>query len=310
MYNDVSKVLVGAGSAIDASLFDETQAADPGKVMVMDAFSQGAVTSATTEMVFAMTTAVAGSPILSAPIKVGSIRSSILNSYRAPGAQVMTLTVDTVPDAGTASAIFRVSYDDSLGIIPNQVKQTFVAIEPISSESTSAYATRIAAAFNAEEFKFVTVTVATNVVTFTAKTLLTASAYNSIDRPETVVFNVGMPIDGEQGEYTLAQTSPPYIGQGTPSQIAWLEDRHQGRRGYSDRRMWNDNKKFSTSVDSSETYDQYIINAWDEHEGDLQTSIKTPTGVILALEVGTYAALKTTLDTVVLPVVAPTAQTT
>lgn len=306
MLNHVSKMFVGKGVA-----FKAINSLAAGEIVAMDLTAQAAVTAETTQVIFALGTATLGRPVLSSPINVGRITSAVKNRYVAPVQKKMTLTVGAVPEAGK-SIIVKVVYHDNLSIVPNQIKQTVIGVEASVGETTATMAAKIAAEFNKQEYIFVDVEVAGSVVTFTAKQLLTASSYNGIDRPESLIFEVGAPAatDG-LGSYTVATTVEPELGQGSPEKTAWLADQHQGRRGYSDRRSWNDGKKFDPATNPNATYDTTVILATEAVEGDMQDTRINPVGAILALEedgglgVGTDVAFYTQLETAVSLTVIP-----
>jgi hypothetical protein len=278
MRNHVSKMLVGEGVA-----FTAIASLTEGKIVSMDLDTRAAVTSNTKNIVFVKGTSVLGEPLITGPMSVKDIQSAVTNPYTAAVSQKSTLTVGTVPSAGK-TAIFKVVYIDNLSIVPNQIKQTAISVTAVSGETTSTFATKIAAEFNKQDYLFVTVTSASAIVTFEAKVLLTRSNYNRIDRPETLTFELGAPDEfGGTGVYTVARTLAPKLGQGDPANIAWLEDRFQGRFGFSDRRSWNDGKKFNPSVDPTKNYDTIVINANSLAEGDMQGVRSNPIGVILAI---------------------------
>jgi hypothetical protein len=200
----------------------------------------------------------------------------------------MTLTVSAVPTVGN-TCIFKVTYHDNLSIIPNQIKQSVIAIQAdaVNAASTTTWAAAIAAEFNLQANDgnlFVSVTSATNVVTFVGLTLTTQSSYNGIDRPEVLNFELGAPDAAGYGTYAKAVSVPLESGQGDASKTAWLEEQHMGRQGFSDRRMWNDTKKYPSQVKAGETYDVLVVIADKEAEGDMQGTRKYPIGATIAGE--------------------------
>ena len=278
MRNHVSKFLVGVGVGYEA-----IDGLSDGEICGFDYEAQAAISSSTKVIGFAKGTANAGYPILAGPIEVAGITEAYKNDYEAAQLQKYTLQVTAVPAAGK-TAVIKVVYHDNLSIIPNQIKQSVVAVTAETGETNSSFAGKIAAEFAKQDYLFVTVSVSTATVTFEAKTLKTASSYNGIDRPEAIKFEVGFPQEGDElGAYTLTQTAAFKMGQGDPSKIAWLADQFQGRQGFSDRRMWNNTKKYASGVDNSKNYDTLVINAEAVVEGDMQGVRSNPVGVMLAL---------------------------
>ena len=279
MRNYVSKVLVGNGIG-----FKAIDTLTEGEIVSMDLDTRAAVTADTKNIVFARGTSVLGEPLIAGPITVKGIESSVTNPYEAAVNQKSTLTVTTVPAVGK-TALFKVVYIDNLSIVPNQIKQTAISVTAGFGETVSSFAEKIAAEFNLQEYLFVTVTQAAGVVTFEAKVLLTRSNYNGIDKPETLTFEVGAPDEfSGVGKYSVARTVAPKLGQGDAATIAWLEDRHQGRQGFSDRRSWNNPRKFSPTAERGVSYDTIVINANSIVEGDMQDNRANPVGVILAID--------------------------
>jgi len=307
MRNYVSKVLVGSGLA-NANTTDDVQPEDltEGQIIVLDADTGDGLVAGSKNIQFALGTAVLGEPVLSAVIAKSGIESYNTNAYQAAQKKKQTLTVSAVPTAGE-TVVFKAIYHDNHSIIPNQIKQTAVSVTcALSGETTTTFAAKIAAAFNLQEFKFVAVTSAAAVVTFEGIVLTSESSYNSIDRPESVNFEVNAPTGEKSGTYAVATTVALRLGQGSPAKIAWMEEQAQGRRGFSDRRMWNDTKKFQSSADAGSTYDVGVISAQDLVAGEMQGVRSNPIGVIIAAKVGTIAAINTNLATAgISPVVIP-----
>jgi len=193
--------------------------------------------------------------------------------------QVSTLTVDLTNSEVGDVFLVKVAYHDNLSIIPNQIKFTIATAVYETGDDATKIATKLRAAFTAQEFIFVDVSGAGANVIFTSKILRTASAYNHIDRPETVIFEVAIP---EKGTFSVVATTPPVLAQGTAAQIAWMEEQHMGRRGYSDRRMWNDNRKYPLQVNPTATYDVIVVEANKIVEGDMQDTRSNPVGAVIA----------------------------
>lgn len=288
MRNHVSKVLVGIDTVNTNAAQKDLEALTEGQVIAFDHDTGIEIVAATKNIGFARGTAVLGEPLVAGPIPVGGITDAILNPYKAAVNKQMTLTVTSVPTVGK-TAIFKIAYHDNLSIIPNQIKQTVVAItaNATNAASTATWAAAIAAEFNKQTAElggnlFCTVSSATNVVTFVGQTLTTASSYNGIDRPETLNFEIGAPNDEpDQGVYAVAVSVALASGQGDPSKVAWMEDQAQGRFGHSDRRMWNNTKKFVPTADPGETYATLVITANIQVEGDMQNTRNNPIGVVI-----------------------------
>lgn len=282
MRTHVSKMLIGTGVA-----YASPSLLTAGQIAGFDWETGLAITANSKIIAFAKGTDTVGEPLITSPIKVSTLSLANRNNYVAPVKQKYTLTVSAVPAAGKV-AIFKVVYHDNLSIVPNQIKQTVVTVQAVAGETTTTFAAKIAAAFTAQDYLFVTVTSAAAVVTFEAITVKTASAYNGIDKPETLFFEVGYPgIDEAVGTYVLAQTVAGKAGQGDPAKIAWLADQHQGRFGHSDRRMWNNTKKFAPDVNPAKNYDLIVLNGESEVEGDMQGLRSNPVGIILAITTDT-----------------------
>jgi len=297
MRNYVSKVLIGTATANTAIAPIAPTALTSGQVIAFDWDTQTDIKATSVNIGFARGMDSLGAPIFAGPIPVNKISSAVLNPYVAPVAQVRTLTVDAVPAAGK-TVIFKVTYHDNLSIIPNQMKQTIVSVVATTANiaNTTTWAAAIAAEFNKQVFLFVSVVAAVNVITFSAITLLTTSQYNHIDRPESVVFELGVPDDTTLGVYVTAQTVAPNLGQGTAAKIAWLEEQAMGRRGYSDRRLALDTKKYQSDVVSGETYATLIINADDYIEGDMQSLYPAPVGAVICGDGASLANILTDLS--------------
>lgn len=257
------------------------------------------VTADSKTIAFAKGTDVAGEPIMSGPLSVKGM-SYVDNEAAAPLQQVSTLTVSVVPTVNPATGLlpasvtFNVTYHDNLSIIPNQMKQTIVSVVPdaANTASTTTWAAAIAAAFNAQEFLYVGVSPAAAVITFTGIQLVSATKYNHIDRPEFVVFEIGVPnaavSNGQDfhGTYAVAVTTAPDLGSGNLAQVQWMEEQHMGRQGFADRRMWNDTKKYPTQVgDLSDDPSNILVIQTDNWlEGDMQGLRANPVGVIIVAD--------------------------
>jgi len=310
--NYVSKMLVGDGIAntltSDVPLaglaegeliaFDWDKASNPAGAAATT------IVAGTTHFGFARGTATAGEPILAGPIPIAGIREIINNPYAAPVNQVSTLQVTAVP-AVDETVIFKVVYHDNLSIIPNQIKQTVIGVIATAANiaTVNTWAAAIAAEFNKQTSElggnlFVAVTVATDTVTFTGITLKTQSNYNGIDRPETLVFEVGVPEGSETAStYTLVDpATAAQAGQGDASKIAWLEEQHMGRLGYADRRMWNNTKKYQSQLIAAITdYEVLVVNADQWTEGDMQGLRANPIGAVIATDAAGQAFLEASL---------------
>ena len=283
MSNPVSKVLVGTGVA-----YKDINTLTEGQLCGFDYDAPGPITSDSVRIGFAMGTATPGQPVLSAIIPAGSITDALRNNYQAPRNKEMELTVTDVPEAGK-SAVFKINYQDSLSIVPNQLKNTMVSIQAVDGETAASFATKIAAAFNIQEDNlFCTVTASSNVVTVAANTVSTQSKYNRINRPESLIFTISVPgVDEAVGTYSTATTVSHRAGQGDPAKVAYMEDQAQGRRGYSDRRNVMDPKRFSPSVNPSSTYDVVVINATVQVHDFIGSTQGAPIGVVLAVDTNT-----------------------
>lgn len=301
MRNHVSKVLVGTATANVDSVDDLGPATCPaGAIIAFDFDTNGSLVAASKNIGFAYANTL-GEPIVAGPIPKAGITSAILNPYKAAVNKVMTLTVTAVPTVGK-TAIVKVSYHDNLSIIPNQVKQTTIAVtaDATNAASTTTWAAALAVEFNKQVDGgnlFVSVAPSTNTIVFTGLTITTASNFNGIDRPEHVNFEIGYPDVPEQGVYTIALTTALSLGQGDPAKVAWVESNAIGRQGFSDRRMWNDTKKFQSNVDTTETYANLVITADIEVEGDMQGTRKNPIGAVLFGDGAALTAVLTDLAT-------------
>jgi hypothetical protein len=305
--NHVSKVLIGVDTK-NVTAVDDLGPADAvaGAIIAFDFDTNGSLTATSKNIGFAKGTATLGEPIIAGPIAKSKITSAILNPYKAAVNKVVTLTVTAVPTVGK-TAIVRVAYHDNLSIIPNQIKQTIVGVtaDAVNTASTTTFAAAIAAEFNkqVDGNLFVAVTTSTNTVIFTGLTLLTASNYNHIDRPEAVNFEIGYPDDPDFGVYTQALTTPLATGQGDAAKVAWMEEQAMGRQGFSDRRLWNDTKKYPSQVTPGETYAVLVITADTDVEGDMQNLYHAPIGAVIC---GASASLALILTDLALAGVVPT----
>lgn len=314
--NHVSKLLVGVGVANVPASSVALAALTEGQIIAFDYdlgnAADNAITADTENVGFARGTSVLGEAIIAGPISVGSIIEANNNPYEAPRNKSMTLTVATVPTVGN-TPIIKVSYHDNLSIIPNQIKQTTIAVlaDAVNTASTTTFAAAIAAEFNKQTAElggnlFVDVTSATNVVTFVGQTISTQSKYNGIDRPESVNFEIGAPSDvPADGTYTVATTVTLRHGQGDPAKIAWLEEQHMGRLGWSDRRMWN-TPKYPSQVDAAVDYETLVINSDSWKEGDMQGLRANPVGAIVCSAATPMGLLEVDLARAgIVPVVVP-----
>lgn len=300
MRTHVSKVLIGTALANTSIAQVDLAALTEGQIIAFDYDTRLDLVAGSKNIAFARGTANLGEPIVAGPIAKASISSAYLNPYQAAVLMKETLTVSTVPTVGK-TAIFKIAYHDNLSIIPNQIKQTVVAVvaTAVNTATTTLWAAAIAAEFNKQKggFLFATVTSATNVVTFTAITLLSQSSYNGIDRPESVVFEVGAPNDPALGVYVVARTVAPVAGQGDAAKMAWLEEQHMGRRGYSDRRSWNNPRSYKSQVTAGETYATLVVTGDVIVEGDMQDTRSNPIGAIIGGSGATLATILTDLAT-------------
>lgn len=286
----VSKVLAGIDTVNTNAAQKDVEALTDRQLIAYD-FDTGIEIIATTKNIgFARGTSVLGEALIAGPIPVAGI-SAILNPYKAAANKVMRLAVSSTPTVGK-TVIFKVIYHDNLSIIPNQIKQTAIALvaDAANTASATTWAAAISAEFNKQTAElggnlFVTVAPSTGNVDFTGVTLLTASDFNHIDRPEAVNFEVGAPSDEpEHGVYVVTTTTPLAIGQGDAAKVAWMEEQSMGRFGFSNRRTWNDTKKYPSQVVNGETYDVLVLQANIQSEGDLQDTINVPVGAVICGE--------------------------
>lgn len=298
MRTHVSKVLIGTAIANIAGTDDLGPADCPaGGVLVFDWDTNGSVVAATSNFGFARSWEL-GRPVIAGPIPKAGL-TAVLNPYKAAVKKKITMTVSAVPTVGK-TVLVKVSYHDNLSIIPNQIKQSVVAVVATATNtaSTTTWAAAIAAEFNLQVGNnlFVLVTTSTNTVVFESVTLTTASNYNGIDRPEIVNFEIGYPInDAAYGVYSQALTTALSLGQGDAAKMAWLEEQHMGRLGFSDRRLWQDAKKYPSQVTPGETYDTLVITGNIPVEGDMQNTYNAPIGVIIGGDNDTVAPILTDL---------------
>lgn len=306
MRNYVSKCFLGVGVASEAPA-----TLSLGEISVYD-FETGAPVIATTKQIaFARGLDVVGEPLLSGPIDVAGVQSIVATKGVAAVQQVSTLTVATVPTVNSAtglypaSVLFNVTYHDNLSILPNKMKQTIVSVVPdaVNTASTTLWAAAIAAAFTAQEFKYVTAVASAATVIFTGIAITTATKYNHIDRPEFVVFEVGYPTASSfdyshQGSYTLAATTAPVSGSGIKAKLQWMEEQYMGRQGFADRRLWDDTKKYPTQINEVAfpvatvaatdivigAVPQLVLIGDNWREGDMQGQRANPVGQVLAAD--------------------------
>ena len=305
--NHVSKMLIGTGVANTTLASKALAALTEGQIIAFDFDSANladtSITADTKLIGFARGTAALGEPILAGPIPIEGITSAINNPYQAPVNQISTLKALTLPELGE-NQIFKVVYQDNLSIIPNQIKQTVVNVHASAANivSLTTWAAAIAAAFNLQKSElggalFVTVTSATATVTFTGITLQTASNYNGINRPETLVFEIANPdITNSTATYTVVDpVTAAKTGQGDVAKIAWLEEQHMGRLGFSDRRTWSSRKYQSQIVSGITNYEVLVINADQWTEGDMQGLRANPIGALIATSAAGMFLLETDL---------------
>lgn len=311
MRNFVSKVFVGTGVANVKTLEVGLDALADKQIIAYDADTGLGLVAGSTNIKFAMGTAVLGEPVISPAIPKAAITAFNSNAYQAAVKKKMTLTVTAVPTAGK-SPIHKIVYHDNLSIIPNQIKQTAISVEAESGDTTTTYAAKIAAEFNKQADGgqlFVAVTTATNVVTFESLVLSSQSAYNHIDRPEVVNFEISDAgyDDASLGAYTIATTVALKPGQGDAAKIAWLEENAQGRRGYNDRRLWNNAAhQYVPNAVAGIEYVTYVIEANDVKEGDMQDTRSNPIGIVFCTSAATGALVLVDLATAgVVPTVVP-----
>jgi len=327
MRNYVSKMLVGQGVANVATTDDlDIHSVADGKVAIFDwdAPSDSSVTAAT-KLIGVVKGGSAGQ-IIAGPFPKASLKV-FRREYSAGRQQKGTLQVTSVPgtDAVGLAVVFKVIYHQNLSIVPNQIK-AFTWSVPIddadAAGSASDFAAKIKAGLDAaiaadsDKMVYFTAAISGDTITFTAKEMESAKEYNEIDRPEQLIFELAATakvIKGgvvyedsfsqgssyDKGEYTLVdQSVTPIMANGTESHVKWMEDQHMGRLGFSDRRMWNDTKKYKYQAQDGATYDYLILSADLPSEGDLQDTMNFPVGCVIASTEATTAVLATDLETV------------
>jgi hypothetical protein len=306
--NHVSKMLIGDGIANLTGAPVTLAALTEGQLIAFDfdkaSLANTSISAATINIGFARGTAVLGEAIIAGPIPVSGISDATNNPYAAPVNQVSTLLATVLPTVGK-TAIFKVIYHDNLSIIPNQIKSTTIAVtaDAVNTATLDTWAIAISDEFNKQTAElggnlFVTVAhPVANTVTFTGITVATQSKYNHIDRPETLVFEIGAPSDEpEQGTYTVGLTTAAEPGQGDKSKIAWMEEQHMGRLGYADRRMWNNTKKYESQIIAAITdYEVLVVNADQWTEGDMQGLRANPIGAVIATDAAGQAFIEADL---------------
>ena len=305
MRTHVSKVLVGIGIVSGTPNVDGSEVAvAPWSAIqaLLDAGTALPAAAASDSFGFVKADG-AGSYITAGPFpSATSIVAS--NAYSAGTAKTVTLTVDVTNLVAGTPYQFKVAYHDNLSIVPNQIKSTKVSVVFESGMTATTYAAAIAAEFNKQMYLFVTVAAAAGVITFTQKAVSTASSYNRIDKPEYVNFevfagNINFDNSTPVGAFVIAAGNSFVPPQGTAAQIAYMEDQAQGRRGFSDRRMWNNTKKFIPSAVPGVTYGTVIVTADKNVEGDLQDLRANPIGAVAAVPQAGLAAFIAALETII-----------
>lgn len=299
----VSKVLAGAGIA-----WKDIFTLAEGEIVVFQWEDMKAVTGPVPALGFAKGTKNIDAPIIVGPISVRNC-SGLLHSYQAIDKAVQTLTVVDLPK-DDVSPIFKVIYHSEFDVAPNRIEQVVASVKKTAAITTAAeYATAIKEEFEAQQkdkgAKYFEITLSGAALTFIPYTLRTATEpYNEIDRPETMYIEVGAPerfVD--EGSYTVEAGSEsipaggvPVHPHGTPVQIMWLEDKHMGRFGFTDRVSWNDSKKYIYQAEYGKEYDTLVIAGDSYLEGDMQNLRANPVGVILACKDGSMTALQADVE--------------
>ena len=277
----VSKMLVGAGIVVGSPTVGQVAVAPWGAIVALLAAGTALPAAAASDEfgfvkriadVDSNATYVTAGPFDTASAKVND------NQAKAAVKQKYTVTIDVTGWTAGEVKLIKVAYHDNMSIIPNQIKFTSVGVV-YAGETATAFATKVAAEFNKQDYLFVAVTSAAAVVTIESLVVSTMTRYNGIDKPEVIFFEIGTPETG----FTVAQTVAGVIPQGTAAQIAWMEDQHMGRRGYSDRTSWNDGKKYITQAVAGTVYDVLVVEANKIVEGDMQDNRSNPIGAVIAL---------------------------
>ncbi|KKK63633.1 hypothetical protein LCGC14_2992310, partial [marine sediment metagenome] len=155
MRNYVSKVLLGIDTKNVKTTDDiALEALTDRQIIAFDWDTLLGLVAGTTNIGFARGTATLGEALVVGPIPKAGIVSAILNPYKAAIKQKITLTVTTVPTVGK-TGLFKISYHDNLSIIPNQIKQTIIALQAdaTNTATTTTWAAAIAAESDGEFLK-------------------------------------------------------------------------------------------------------------------------------------------------------------
>ena len=112
-----------------------------------------------------------------------------------------------------------------------------------------------------------------------------------IDLYEKVQFTLGSDQDGQVETVVTAAT----LGNGTYEQVKRMEYDVQGYLGNTNLRQWPI-PSFDYHAVAGTGYDVIQIQAFDEHEGDLQGQMKSPVGVTIAFATG--SAQRDAVDTI------------
>lgn len=303
MRTHVSKVLAGTGSA-----WKDIFTLAEGEIVAFQWSDKQAIAGLVPEIGFARGTKNPETPIVVGPIPANNA-ACLRKDYQAIDKETQILTVVELPK-DEVSPIFKVIYHSEFDVAPNRIAQIVVSVKKTADiTSTDDYAAAIKDAFDAQDeykgAKYFDVTVSGSALTFIPFTQRTAEEpYNGIDRPETMYIEVGAPnrfVD--EGEYTVEPGSEsagaggtPKHPHGTPIQIMWLEDKHMGRFGFSDRVSWNDQKKYIYQAVYGEEYDTLVISGDSPREGHMQNLHQNPVGIILACSGGTLDTLQADVE--------------
>ena len=325
----VSKMLVGVGDANVSGTdnFNIHTGIVDGNVVAFDwdKPSTSSITAETKLIGFVKGQSAAKGNIIAGPFPVSSMK--VYRREQADAVQQQgTLTVTDVPGADSVghSIVFQTIHHQNLSLVPNQIKSFMWSVnidEADTSGSAAAFAQKIydewKAAMDqhvAEDGVMYVQLADPTTATITATAQAVEGSYNGIDRPEQIVFEFSATAkvirngqtyedtftedaSADKGTYTIVnQSVAPVMANGTYDHVRWMEDQHQGRLGFSDRRMWNNTKKYEYQAVSGSKYDYLIVEANLQAEGDQQNLMNWPVGCVIASTTATTDLLETDLE--------------
>lgn len=229
-------------------------------------------------------------------IKAKDIVSVQIQPYRAPVAQVSTITIDT-PVVDTVYVLTIIDKADKEVLQRRQDKRTY-AVTATAGETASTLAAKFRGVIGDDTSATVTVSGTADAVVLTAKTDPTDAAGIQGLQHYFEVFLYGQDALGNQAPFgTITDTADVDFGSGTYAHLKEIERFAQGYEGYLNRTKFPV-ELYPSDLTAGGTYDLVVIgynNHYYSNSTVFGDRVSDPIEIVIAVDAGETADLEALL---------------